>query len=235
MELTQAIDDLRAQLQAAAIPEKATDMAAYMKTEMPFYGVNRPSLKIIERDLKKRFVPESADEHRDYIQAIWALPHREEKYVAITMARAWKHWIDAEHLDIYRQWIEEGAWWDLVDEISVHLVGGAYLKDRETIGPVMDEWITDTNLWVRRAAIICQLTHKKQTDVGRLFDYCVQSAHEKDFFIRKAIGWALRQYSYSAPESVYEFLTTYRNDLSNLSFKEGSRILTKNGWSFEEH
>ncbi len=234
MKIPEAIDHLQAELKAAAIPEKAPEMAAYMKTEMPFYGVPAPARKLIVRDLKKKFVPQDAQEHSAYIQALWALPHREEKYVAIDLAKAWKDWIDADHLSLYRQWIEEGAWWDLVDDIAYYLVGGAYLKDREKVGPIMDEWITDPHLWIRRAAIICQLRHKKETDAVRLYDYCLRSAHEKDFFIRKAIGWALRQYSRSEPESVHEFLTTHRKDLSNLSFKEGSRILIKNGWSFEE-
>lgn len=234
MKIPEAIDYLQAELKAAAIPEKAPEMAAYMKTEMPFYGVPAPARKAIERALKKRFVPATAEEHRDYIKAIWALPHREEKYVAISMARAWKKWVNADSLDLYREWIEDGAWWDLVDEIAQHLIGDSYMKDRERVAPVMDEWIEDPNLWIRRAAIISQNRHKQETDPVRLYDYCLRSADEKDFFIRKAIGWALRDYSYIEPESVHEFLTTHRRDLSNLSFKEGSRILIKNGWSFEE-
>ena len=234
MKIPDAVEYVQAQLKAAAVPEKASGMAAYMKTEMPFYGVDAPSRKLIQRELKHKFVPRDSEEHRSYVQALWGLPHREEKYIAIAMARTWKPWVDADHLDLYRQWIEEGAWWDFVDEIANFLVGGAYLKDREAVGPVMDEWITDPHLWIRRAAIICQLRHKKETDAGRLYDYCLRSAHEKDFFIRKAIGWALRQYSRSEPESVHEFLTTYRQELSNLSFKEGSRILIQHGWSFKE-
>jgi 3-methyladenine DNA glycosylase AlkD len=121
-----------------------------------------------------------------------------------------------------------------VDEVAQHLIGDSYMKDRERVAPLMDEWIVDPNLWIRRAAIISQNRHKAETDHVRLYDYCLRSAEEKDFFIRKAIGWALRDYSYIEPESVHEFLKTHRKDLSNLSFKEGSRILIKNGWSFEE-
>jgi 3-methyladenine DNA glycosylase AlkD len=117
----------------------------------------------------------------------------------------------------------------LVDEIAAHLVGTVLLHHRKEIAPLMDRWIENPDLWVRRTAIIAQLTHKDRTDHARLFRYSLAQAAEKDFFIRKAIGWALRQYAYTAPDRVRDFLMKNRTRLSPLTYREASRVLIKQG------
>ena len=204
-------------------------MAAYMKTSMPFYGVPKPDREVIHRELKKRF---SISTHRDYQRAVlglWTLPHREEKYFALAVAQTWRDFIVPASLPLYRRLIIEGAWWDFVDEAASHLVGAILLYDRKEIAPIMDRWIKHDDLWLRRAAIISQLSHKDKTDHARRFRYCLAQASEKEFFIRKAIGWALRQYGYSAPEKVRDFITVNRGKLSRLSYREASRVLIKQG------
>jgi len=200
-----------------------------MKTSAPFYGVAKPAREEIARELKRRF---AVTTHKDYQRAVlglWKLPHREEKYFAIDVARTWRHFIVPESMPLYRRLIEEGAWWDTVDEIAAHLVGAVLLAHRKEIALMMDRWIVAPDMWIRRAAIISQLKHKDKTDHVRLFRYSLAQAAEKEFFIRKAIGWALRQYAYSAPERVREFIIRNRAKLSPLTYREASRVLLKQG------
>ncbi len=210
-------------------PRKAAVMAAYMKTSMPFYGVAKPDRDPIHREIKKRFPISNRKEYERAVLGLWRLPHREEKYFAVDVARMGRDFIVPRSLPLYRRLIEEGAWWDLVDEVAAHLVGAILLHHRDEVAPTMDRWIADDDMWIRRAAIISQLTHKDKTDHARLFRYSLAQAGEKDFFIRKAIGWALRQYAYSEPDRVRDFIIKNRNRLSPLTYREAARVLIKQG------
>ena len=214
------------ELRARANPDKAAPMAAYMKTEMPFYGVQKPGRREVLRALEQ-FRPQSLAEYRAGVLALWGRPHREEKYLAIAWARRWNDFIRLETLDLYERLIREGAWWDLVDGVAPYLVGQLLLEHRRDLTAVMKAWIHDDDLWIRRSALISQLRHKAQTDAGLLFEFCVDRASEREFFIRKAIGWALREYSKSAPERVADFLAEHREVLSPLSFREGNKVLAR--------
>lgn len=216
-------------LKDAADPAKAGPMAAYMKTTMPFYGVQKPQRVPIFKEMNRRF---PADDRRAYernVLALWALPHREEKYAALDYAVSQKAMIGLESMPLYERLIREGAWWDLVDCVAPDLVGPLLLRERRKLRPVMRKWIKDDDFWIRRAAIISQLRHKSETDEAELFRYCLHCADEREFFIRKAIGWALRQYSYSAPTAVRRFLLDNRDRLSPLSFREGAKALAREG------
>jgi 3-methyladenine DNA glycosylase AlkD len=217
------------ELKSRADSRNAIAMAAYMKTSMPFYGVPKPARAEISRELKRRFSIANQKQYERAVRGLWKLPHREEKYFAIDVARTWRAFIVPASMLLYRRLIEEGAWWDTVDEIAVHLVGAVLLAHRREIAPMMDRWIEDANLWIRRAAIISQLKHKDLTDHVRLFRYSLAQASDKEFFIRKAIGWALRQYAYSAPERVSDYLAHHRDKLSPLTYREAARVLIKQG------
>ncbi len=212
-----------------ANPEHAGPMQAYMKTDMPFLGVKKPDRISIEREMKRRFAPADRQEWEEGVLALWSLPHREGKYLAIEYAKAYRAHAVPASLPLFERLIREGAWWDLVDDVAAHLVGRVWSTARDWTGPRMDAWIDDPDLWIRRTAIIGQLKHKADTDSERLFRYCRARMHEREFFMRKAIGWALRQYGYSAPGPVREFLLTHRAELSGLSFREGARVLIKQG------
>ncbi len=217
------------ELKDRADPRRAVVMAAYMKTMMPFYGVPKPDRDPIHRELKKRFPISNRKDYERAVLGLWKLPHREEKYFAIDVARIWRDFIIPASIPLYRQLVAEGAWWDFVDEVAAHLVGTVLLHHRKEIAPIMDRWINDEDKWIRRAAILAQLTHKDKTDHARLFRYSLAQAAEKDFFIRKAIGWALRQYAYTSPERVREFVNKNRDKLSPLTYREASRVLIKQG------
>lgn len=212
-------------LSAVADQERAIAMAAYLKTDDPFYGVGRKEQKPVFADLITRFPIASSDEYEDAVRALWARPHREEKYLAIDLAKRYLTFITTPRLPLYRTLVTEGAWWDFVDAVAAHLVGRVLLQDREVVAPTMRAWIEDPDMWIRRTALLSQLTHKGATDEDMLFEFCLARAHEKEFFIRKAIGWALRQHARLAPGEVAAFVLEHREQLSPLSFREATKHL----------
>ena len=220
---------IESEFQALADPVKAALMQAYMKTAEPFYGIQKPERARIFRQMKKRFAPAGRREYEAGIRALWRLPHREEKYAAIEYAVQSRALITGKSLPLYEKLIRDGAWWDLVDPVAVWLVARVLLAERRQTRPIMSRWIGDKDLWIRRAALLSQIRHKEATDERQLFSHCLRCAPDQPFFIRKAIGWALRDYSYTAPHSVRDFLLANRGRLSGLSFREGAKQLIRTG------
>lgn len=210
-------------LEMAADPAKAPAMQAYMKTDMPFFGVQKAGRTPILRQVLADFAPTSRSEYEDLVLALWSLPLREEKYIALGVARASKSFVVPASLPLYTRLIVEGAWWDLVDEVATHLVRELVVHHPLESWPEVDRWIDAEDLWLRRAAIICQVGAKQATDEVRLFRFCGKRAHEPDFFIRKAIGWALRDYAKTEPDAVAGFVQSHQGKLSNLSLREATK------------
>jgi len=211
-------------LEALGDPSKATQMQAYMKTTMPFHGVQKAARAPVLRQLVREYRVGSGPEYREMVLGVWTLPHREEKYLALGYARHFTLFIDPLQLPLYKRLIIEAAWWDLVDEVATKLIRHLVLEFPNESWPVVDTWVEDEDIWLRRSAIICQVGAKERTDPARLFSYCESRASEKGFFIRKAIGWALREYSKTDPLAVAAFVNSHASDLSGLSFREASRL-----------
>lgn len=200
-------------------------MAAYMKTEMPFYGVKSPGRKQVLGELAADFPVEDVNAYRTSVAVLWRCPHREEKNLAVTWARRWRTFITPDNLDLYERLIVEGAWWDFVDEVAAHLVGKVLLDHPGEMTTVMYEWVESPDMWKRRTAILSQLRHGDATDEKMLFEFCLARCEEREFFIRKAIGWALRQYARTDPDAVRRFAVENRTRLSGLSFREATKHL----------
>ena len=218
-------DFVSEELAALADPHTAAGMAAYMKTDMPFYGVKKPQRVPVFKAMLARYPLHSRAEYSAAVKALWERPHREEKYTAIGLAAAYPQYVTVVSVPLYKRMIVEGAWWDFVDGIAADLIGSVLRKDRTRMSAITDRWIGDDDMWLRRTAIICQLRHKADTDEARLFRYCHQRAHEKEFFIRKAIGWALREYAKTAPADVRAFVLAHRDLWSGLTYREATKHL----------
>jgi len=212
-------------LNALSDPLRAEQMAAYMKTDMPFYGVSTPQIKRILADVYRNFPVEDNESYRQAILALWEQPHREEKHAAIRFARRYSAFVVQENFDLYEQLIVEGAWWDFVDDVAANLVGLVFSKSRAEVGPIMKAWVDDDDMWRRRSAILSHLKHKEDTDVAMLFDFCLRRAHEKEFFIRKAIGWVLREYAKTDADAVRSFVASHRDRWSGLTYREAMKHL----------
>ncbi|ONH61433.1 DNA alkylation repair protein [Frankia sp. CcI49] len=219
----QLVAAVRAALAGAADPAKAPAMQAYMKSEMLFRGVPKP---VRERALRpvlaERTLP-SQSSWRATVRALWReAEYREERYAAIDLTghRAYRGYQRADTLDLYEEMITTGAWWDYVDEIASRRVGPLLAADPTAIRPVMLRWSRDGDLWRRRTSIICQLSFKAATDLDLLYACIDANLDDRDFFIRKAIGWALRQYAWTNPAEVRRFVTARGDSLSPLSRRE---------------
>jgi len=210
-------------LRELADPDKATGMQAYMKTDMPFFGVQKPQRTPVYRHLIKEFPPVDRQGYEDLVLGLWELPHREEKYLALGVASGHRRFVVPDSIHLYRRLIVEGAWWDFVDTIATDLIRHLVLEYPDEVWEVVGSWVDDEDMWLRRTAILCQVGAKERTDPVRLFDFCLRRAHEKEFFIRKAIGWALREYAKTDPHAVADFAKANRDRLSGLSFREGTK------------
>ncbi|NND02365.1 MAG: DNA alkylation repair protein [Acidimicrobiia bacterium] len=220
------IEFVRRELGKVANAENAKAMAAYMKTDMPFFGVKRPERDSIFKEMTRRYPVETRREYDKAVKELWSQPHREEKYLAIAVARKASDFITPPSLPLYRKLIVEGSWWDFVDDVAANLVGPLLLDHRPRFAPVMERWIDDRDMWIRRSALLAHLKHKAATDEETLFDHCLRRAAEPEFFIRKAIGWVLREYAKTAPEAVAEFVLANRDVWSGLTFREATKHLS---------
>jgi 3-methyladenine DNA glycosylase AlkD len=212
-------------LDAAANPTQAGPMEKYMKNHFVFYGIKSPQRKEIFKAFIKEYGLPPIDELEDIIEALWEMPYRECHYVAIDLLEKMLNKLDPKHLPILEEMLTANSWWDTVDTIASHLIGGLLKKHHELIPENTERWINSDNFWLQRVAIIYQLGYKNDTDAKRLFRYCKMRAGSKEFFIRKGIGWALRQYSYTNPNAVIQFVA--QNDLSPLSQREALKGLKR--------
>lgn len=223
---------LREALRESANPEKASGMQAYMKSEMPYLGVQTPVLKTVCRKVFTGHPLETQKRWLDTILSIWRnADHREERYAAIKLAehRAYNHFQTLDVLPCYEEMVTDGAWWDYVDAIAPRLVGGLLTRYPEEMKIRMLEWAHSPDVWKRRTSIICQLKFKDATDVD-LLQSCIElSMEHPEFFLRKAIGWALREYAKTDPDEVIAYVTANAHRLSTLSKREALRILLKTG------
>jgi 3-methyladenine DNA glycosylase AlkD len=223
---------LREALRDNANPDKAPGMQAYMKSEMPYLGVQTPALKAVCRKVFAAH-PIKAQKHwLDTILAIWRnADYREERYAAIRLGEypAYQDFWTLEALPCYEEMIVDGAWWDYVDAIAPRLVGGLLTRYPDETKGVMLEWAHSSDIWKRRTSIICQLKFKDATDVD-LLQACIEpSIDHTEFFLRKAIAWALREYAKTDPEAVIAYITENADRMSTFSKKEALRLLIRSG------
>ena len=219
---------MRAALAERADPVRAAGTQAYMKSAMPYYGVRMPDLRFALRSLIADFaLPTSADWH-DTIRTLWdEASYREERYAALELlgARRYLVYRTLDALPLYEYLIVDGAWWDLVDDIAAHRVGDLFRRFPASVRPLLLAWSVGGDHWLRRTSIICQIGSRAATDIDLLFTCIEPSLGERDFFLRKAIGWALREFSKTNPDAVRSYVSANESRLSTLSRKEALRLL----------
>ncbi len=223
------IRDIRSGFAAQANPEVADQQQRYMKSEIPYYGLKSAQVREVLKPLLKEHTLRSFEEWELAIRTLWdGVTHREEWYAALAIARygryrAYRSSTDA--LPLYEYLIRAGAWWDVCDEIAHHLVGEVLMAHPDEASAVMRTWSSDDHMWVRRCSILSQGRHKNKTDPVLLRDCILPSIDDTDFFSRKAIGWALRDYSKVNPEWVLAFVEEFDDRLSGLSKREATRLI----------
>jgi 3-methyladenine DNA glycosylase AlkD len=221
---------IRRALAEVGDPERAAAQQAYMRSAMPYRGISSPDLKTLLRPILADPEHRASDrtEWERAVRELWdGATHREERYAAtaLTGHRAYRRWQDPQAVCLYRHLVVTGAWWDHVDEIASNRVGPILLAHREVMTPLVSGWATDGDLWLRRTAILSQLSFKEDTDQVLLRAVIEPNLTDSSFWIRKAVGWSLRQYARTDPDWVRRTVAQYDDRLSALSRREALKHL----------
>ena len=209
-----------------ADPERAQSQQAYMRSELPFHGVTLPETRALVRAALREHPVRDRASWESTVLTLWdEAAFREELYAAIVVARSAPAWHDPAALPLFRHLVVTGAWWDVVDETAQHLVGDALARHRPEVTPVVREWTVDADLWLRRTSVICQLRHREHTDLDLLHDAIEANVSDESFWLRKAIGWALRQHARTDPGWVLAEVERIGDRLSPLSRREALKHL----------
>lgn len=211
------------QMEESRNPENAAAMKKYMKNLFPFLGIKASERK----KLSKTFIQElcAIKDFESYVLNLWELPEREYQYVAVDFLVKKKKLLDESHVDLIESLILTKSWWDTVDPIASHLVGAIFSKSPALVQRRGTDWVNSENIWLQRSMILFQLKYKEKADKELLFSIIERTKHIEEFFIQKAIGWALREYSKTNPADVGRFIES--QSLSNLARKEGLKHIEK--------
>jgi 3-methyladenine DNA glycosylase AlkD len=228
------IDALRSRFVAHADPSRAAPMQAYMKSALPCYGIKAPLRRRLTAGLVRTLPLPDTAALTDAMRTLWRQARfREERYAAMELARVGPHrkLLDVSMLPLYEEMIASGAWWDYCDDISAGAVAPLLQQHPRSVKPLLRRWARGDNLWLRRAAFLCQRGLKHDFDAVLFYDTLLPSigagAFADEFFIRKGIGWALRSRSYAAPDEVMAFLRVYGPQLSPLTNREAMKVIAR--------
>ena len=203
--------------------KRAAGQKAYMKGHFDFYGITSPFRKDIQRPYLLRSNLPPKDELREIVKILWQKPERELQYFAQELAQKYAKGFEKEDISLFEFMITHRSWWDTVDYIASNILGSYFKIYPELRRFYVEKWITSNNIWLQRSALLFQLKYKDEVDTKILSDTINSLLGSKEFFINKAIGWSLRQYSKYHPEWVVEFVL--RTPLVNLSKREALRLI----------
>ena len=214
---------MSAAFEAARDPARAAARSAYLHGQFPFLGLSHPERVAIERRLLLAHpAPTGAQGLRALVLRSWELPEREYQYFGIAVLRRHLAALTPAQLPTLRHLITTKSWWDTVDDLATHVVGDV-ARRHPGLRSTMDDWIASENIWLARTALLHQERWGDRTNADLLFAYSLRRAADREFFIRKAIGWALRSYAKTRPEEVEAFLRRHGDALSSLSKREALR------------
>jgi 3-methyladenine DNA glycosylase AlkD len=231
---TPLIDALRGSFAARGDAAQAPQMQAYMKSALPFHGVPAPLRRRLTKAAVLAHPAPDAGALAATMRALWrGATHREERYAASELVHfgAHRRWLALPLLPVFEEMIADGAWWDHCDGISGDAIGPLLHRHPAALKPVLLRWAQGPDLWLRRAAFLCQRGLKDDFDAP-LFYACIlpsigSGLHAGEFFIRKGLGWALRERAYRAPDEVQAFCAEYAGQLAPLTVREALRVLRR--------
>lgn len=205
--------------------ETAEPMAKYMRNQFTYLGIKTPQRKEILKQFISRHGLPPADKLETIGRDLWALPQREYQYLALSFLERMKRQVGPAHIPLLEYLLITKSWWDTVDGLAANSVGGLITRFPETKDSIIKSWRGSDNFWLRRTTLLFQLRYKGETDEALLFALINENLGSKEFFINKAIGWALREYSKTNPQAVIDFVE--RTPLAPLSEREALKIINK--------
>lgn len=204
---------------------QALAMQKYLKNKFDFFGIKAP----LRREISKFFLDKDhlpkLSEASLIVHELWNQPQRELQYLAIELLRKYNKISPPEWIDLYERLITEKSWWDTVDGLAAWHVGDHFLKYPDQMPGYTANWMNSGNIWLQRTCLLFQLMYKEKTDFQLLSSFIIPLAGSKEFFIKKAIGWALRQYAKSNPKIVLDFVN--KQPLAPLSYREAVKTICK--------
>ena len=214
--------EIRNRFEENADQENAVKMAKYMRNLFSFYGIPTPKRKKLYRDILKEEKKTKIVDW-EFLDQCYADEHREFQYLAADYLTALNDFLTYDDIPKIRKYVKEKQWWDTIDFLD-RVIGDIGLKDTR-VDELMLEWSTDEDFWVRRIAIDHQLLRKEKTNIALLEKIIVNNLGSDEFFINKAIGWSLRDYSKTDPEWVRAFLEKYGEQMDKLSVREAGKYI----------
>ncbi len=211
-------------LREAADPDAAPAMEAYQRNQFKYFGIRSPQRRAAQKPVLIESRQLSETGLVAFVDRCWGQAQREFQYCAVDVLRKNHKTLTLQSVPDVHRWITTKPWWDTIDFLGPHIVGSLVKRNPE-LTSLMDEWVVDDNIWLARSAILHQLMYKDQTDGERLFRYCDLRCSDHEFFIRKALGWALRQYARVEPEAVKSYVAANENNLSGLTKREALKHL----------
>jgi 3-methyladenine DNA glycosylase AlkD len=221
----QLVSSLRNELTKHADPQVSKDAAAYMRNQFEFLGIKTPLRRELAKDLVIQSKELSEPELIALCKELWRQPEREFQYIACDLLAKNAKRLSPSYVKRDAPWfIKNKSWWDSVDSVrkSIEVV----VSENPELKSEMEKWIMSDNIWMVRSALIHQLTLGSRTDAKLLFKFCEIQAEENEFFVAKAIGWAMRSYSYVDPTAVKRFIKAHP-ELSALAKREGLKAINR--------
>ncbi len=219
------LENIIVQFEKVSDPSYAGRMQDYMRNQFVFYGIPSPERKMLSSAIILQNKAAFAKNWREVVELCWREPQRELQYFAQELAVKYVKSFEKEDIALIEMMITQKSWWDTVDFVASNLAGAYFRKFPEEIVPFIQRWMNSGNLWLCRTCLLFQLKYGLNTDTGLLFDCIGELSSSREFFIRKAIGWSLRQLSKTSPEMVVEFVNKHK--LPELSRKEALKIINK--------
>ena len=222
-ETKATLENLLLAFENNANPYQAERMKAYMRNLFDFYGLQKDRRAELASPFLKALVASSDENINDVVMFLWKQPHRECQYIAMEyIFKMHKEW-NPGTLELFEYMIAQKSWWDTVDFIASSLIGKLFQKYPQLIMPTIEKWDGENLFWFHRTTLIFQLKYAAKTDQHLLFVQCEKYLSSKEFFMQKAVGWALRQYSKFNADAVREFV--YAHQLSAISLREAKKYL----------
>ncbi|MBK9414640.1 MAG: DNA alkylation repair protein [Bacteroidetes bacterium] len=225
MSIQKFIEKAQSSFEAHSTTERAPQMKAYMKDQFEFLGLSRPERNEIQKELLPLFPINDAKTLETIVRKLWKLKFREYHYLALDILAKKRKLIPELSFDFLNFLVENNQWWDSIDTICSKVIGPYYLFHKQQYKTDLKVWWESENFWKRRVCIIFQLTFKDKTDLDFLTKRILENSSSKEFFLQKAIGWALREYSKTNPKWVIRFVK--ENELKPLSRREALRLIGK--------
>ena len=227
MQIPEYLTSLEKAFVAHSDSETALQMGKYMKDKFVFFGVKSPMRKELYRDQKQQFGLIPTDRKMEIVKWCWAAPQSEWQYFAMEFLGKEAKKVDEDTISLYEFIILNKSWWDTVDYVASNLVGSYLRKFPEQIEILTERWMKSDNMWLQRVCLLFQLKYRHHTDAQLLKSFIIRLSGSNEFFIRKAIGWSLREYSKTNPAYVKQFVVNHQ--ISGLSEREAIKWMKSKG------